>query len=95
MDSDFGDVIHLQFTYSLFLFQSIDVAAVVAVYDSEGNQVDFAIGKYENIISDSGTIKVDGVTKTDTAAETAKVFIFDKFTTIVPYSEPLPVKVGE
>lgn len=72
-----------------------DVAAVVAVYDSEGNQVDFAIGKYENIISDSGTIKVDGVTITDTAAETAKVFIFDKFTTIVPYSEPLPVKVGE
>ena len=29
MDSDFGDVIHLQFTYSLFLFQSIDIAAVV------------------------------------------------------------------
>ena len=71
-----------------------DIAAVVVVYDAEENQVDFAIGKYEDITAASGKIKVDGITITDTAKETAKVFLFDKFTTIVPYAEPVPIAVG-
>lgn len=68
-----------------------DVAAVAAVYDENGMQIDFAIAEEKSVIANDGFIKISGVTISDPSKETAKVFIFNTFEDIKPWTEAKPL----